>query len=355
MDSAIARLFQSEGLPPQGEGYLRQDGTPGHGDVVLTGKWDPSVPNIPPAVGGVDNPAWAAACLARWGFAKPCASTLGAPVEAPSLLHNWRGSSGVEGGFLVEGQVIHDGDYGGWFKGKIALPYTCDLQDQLDSEVCPQARTLAMKAQGPSADGPLTLKPIPVPAVPFDGMLQGQAYVTPDGRIRIYSGTALNEVDIHGNPVASSPPPAVPVGTPPVGHPSTPPAGAPPAPPAAKALAPGALLLLDRFQVSMTYKHTGIANGQTELLSGAGTPVALPETEGGTCYFWFFDKKKADVMVGIVPAGDAGWGIFAGGLTNVGCSLTVHDTKTGAQHTWTQNDGIPFQPIQDWGIHFKTP
>ena len=122
---------------------------------------------------------------------------------------------------------------------------------------------------------------------------------------------------------------------------------------AAPKLAPGALLLLGRFQVSMTYKTSRVVNGQTEQLSGAGTPVELPETEGGTCYFWFFDKRKAEVMVGIVSAGDAGWGVFAGGLTNVGCSLTVKDTKTGAEHTFTQNDGIAFQAIQDWGMHFK--
>jgi hypothetical protein len=114
----------------------------------------------------------------------------------------------------------------------------------------------------------------------------------------------------------------------------------PPVPPNALALHGG------RFQVSFTYLHRATVNGQSEQSSGAGTPVELPETNGGSGYFYFFDKTKVDVVVGIVQA-PAGWWVFAGGLTNVGCTLLVRDMKTGASKAYIAPDNIPFQPVQD--------
>ena len=39
--------------------------------------------------------------------------------------------------------------------------------------------------------------------------------------------------------------------------------------------------------------------------------------------------------------------VFAGGLTNVNVVTTVTDSQTGAVRTYVNNQGIPFQPVQD--------
>jgi hypothetical protein len=41
------------------------------------------------------------------------------------------------------------------------------------------------------------------------------------------------------------------------------------------------------------------------------------------------------------------WWVFAGGLTNVGVTLTVTDTQTGEFRTYTSPIGVPFAPLQD--------
>ena len=39
--------------------------------------------------------------------------------------------------------------------------------------------------------------------------------------------------------------------------------------------------------------------------------------------------------------------VFAGGLTNVGVTLLVEDTQTGASKTYNNPIGTPFAPLQD--------
>ena len=65
--------------------------------------------------------------------------------------------------------------------------------------------------------------------------------------------------------------------------------------------------------------------------------------------FWFFDVGSVDVVVKVLDGcsqnGHA-W-VFAGGLTNVGVSLSVIDMLNGAVKSYFNSDGTPFQPIQD--------
>jgi hypothetical protein len=80
--------------------------------------------------------------------------------------------------------------------------------------------------------------------------------------------------------------------------------------------------------------------------TGAGQAVALT---GDTGYFWFFSSNNVEMVVKAVtgcPLNSRYW-VFAGGLTNVNVITTVTDTQTGAVRTYVNNQGVPFQPIQD--------
>lgn len=94
-----------------------------------------------------------------------------------------------------------------------------------------------------------------------------------------------------------------------------------------------------RFRVNVAWStDTGSGAGQAESLTG----------DSG--YFWFFNPANIELIVKVLNgcgiSGNHFW-VFAGGLTNVGVVLTVTDTKTGAQKTYTNPRGTAFVPIQD--------
>jgi hypothetical protein len=80
--------------------------------------------------------------------------------------------------------------------------------------------------------------------------------------------------------------------------------------------------------------------------SGHGTAVPLTEEAG---YFSFFDAANVEVVVKTHEACsfDEKWWVFAGGLTNVQVTMTITDTRTSASQTYTNPQGVAFQPIQD--------
>jgi hypothetical protein len=80
--------------------------------------------------------------------------------------------------------------------------------------------------------------------------------------------------------------------------------------------------------------------------SGAGQAVALT---GDTGYFWFFSPSNAEIVAKAVAGCgfNSRYWVFAGGLTNVNVITTVTDTQTGAIRTYVNNQGVPFQPVQD--------
>jgi hypothetical protein len=94
-----------------------------------------------------------------------------------------------------------------------------------------------------------------------------------------------------------------------------------------------------RFSVRTHWTAPGSGNG-------AGQAVAMT---GDTGYFWFFSSNNVEIVVKAVtgcPLNSRYW-VFAGGLTNVNVITTVTDTQTGAIRTYVNNQGVPFQPIQD--------
>ncbi|HVE66185.1 MAG TPA: hypothetical protein VNC59_06360, partial [Thermoanaerobaculia bacterium] len=80
--------------------------------------------------------------------------------------------------------------------------------------------------------------------------------------------------------------------------------------------------------------------------SGAGQAVGLT---GDTGYFWFFSANNVEVVVKVVDgrAFNSRFWVFAAGLTNVHVEITVTDTATGSVRTYTNPQGVAFQPIQD--------
>ena len=80
-----------------------------------------------------------------------------------------------------------------------------------------------------------------------------------------------------------------------------------------------------------------------------GTARAVPETTD-TGLFWFFNAANIELVVKVLNACetefDSFW-VFAGGLTDVGVTLTVTDTQTGSVATYENPVGQPFETITD--------
>jgi hypothetical protein len=94
-----------------------------------------------------------------------------------------------------------------------------------------------------------------------------------------------------------------------------------------------------RFRVSVYY---ATKDGR----SGAGMGTRLTGDSGT---FWFFDAANIELIVKVLDGcGVNGhfW-VFAGGLTDVGVTLLVEDTVTGASRTYINPVGTAFQPLQD--------
>jgi lysyl endopeptidase len=97
-----------------------------------------------------------------------------------------------------------------------------------------------------------------------------------------------------------------------------------------------------RFRVTVSYST---AQGSSAA-SGAGMAVPLTADSG---YFWFFDASNIELIVKVLDACSISqhfW-VFAGGLTNVGVTIIVEDTVTGASQVYTNPVGTAFQPLQD--------
>ncbi|MDE3266768.1 MAG: fibronectin type III domain-containing protein [Acidobacteriota bacterium] len=94
-----------------------------------------------------------------------------------------------------------------------------------------------------------------------------------------------------------------------------------------------------RFSVRATWQKP---DGET------GDAVAWPLT-GDTGLYWFFEPSNVEMVLKVLDGcGVNGhrW-VFAGGLTDVGVTMTVTDTETGKVQTFGNPVGTPFQPVQE--------
>ena len=82
----------------------------------------------------------------------------------------------------------------------------------------------------------------------------------------------------------------------------------------------------------------------------------MPITDN-TGYLWFFKAANVEVVLKVLNgcASNGHYWFFAGGLTNVEVVIKVKDTLTGAEQTYTNPLGQPFQPIQDTAAFATCP
>jgi streptogramin lyase len=102
-----------------------------------------------------------------------------------------------------------------------------------------------------------------------------------------------------------------------------------------------------RFKIQVSY-HTSEGGG----LSGSGEAIALSSlgvTEGGL--FWFFGATNPEMLIKIIDGCSltSHFWVFYAATTNVGFTVTVTDTLTGHQVTYTNPDGQAAPPKQDTG------
>jgi uncharacterized metal-binding protein len=108
-----------------------------------------------------------------------------------------------------------------------------------------------------------------------------------------------------------------------------------------------------RFKVEVAYQTT-----QGGGLSGKGQAIPLASlgiAHGGA--FWFFSADNPEMLVKVVdgcPANGNKW-FFASAGTNVGLTVTLTDTTTGAQKIYTNPDLNPAAPIQDTAAFASCP
>ena len=108
-----------------------------------------------------------------------------------------------------------------------------------------------------------------------------------------------------------------------------------------------------RYTVQVSY-----STSQGGGLQGDGRSVALSSvgmTHGGA--FWFFSPNNPEILVKVLDGcsfNGAKW-FFASAGTNVGFTLTVTDTTTGAKKIYTNPDRNPALPIQDTSAFTTCP
>jgi hypothetical protein len=103
----------------------------------------------------------------------------------------------------------------------------------------------------------------------------------------------------------------------------------------------------NRYRVTADWQK---ASGET----GHGNAVPLT---GDTGYFWFFSSGNVEAVIKVLNAcgvNNRYW-VFAGGLTNVGVTIRVTDTLTGALNTYQNPIGTAFVPIQDTSAFATCP
>jgi hypothetical protein len=140
-----------------------------------------------------------------------------------------------------------------------------------------------------------------------------------------------------------------------------------------KIYAPGVGLIVDEvMELTETTPPPCVADGTTHCLQqgrfrvradwrdfqgGSGAAHALlGAAESGE--FWFFWPDNTELLVKVLDgcglAPGAYW-VFAAGLTNVEVTLTVEDTATAQQRTYSNALGVPFAPILDTAAFATCP
>ena len=89
----------------------------------------------------------------------------------------------------------------------------------------------------------------------------------------------------------------------------------------------------------------------------SGEGIAVEET-ADTGLFWFFDEANIELVVKVLDACDTefeSFWVFAGGLTDVGVTLTVTDTETLATAVYENPVGRRFETVADTAAFSACP
>jgi hypothetical protein len=178
-------------------------------------------------------------------------------------------------------------------------------------------------------------------------------------RMNLLATTSTGGTTMPQNPI--DPNTGLPAGTPPTppatttplppGTPPTPPSGGTPLPPGTPDPnsppigqtpgTPGAtpsnfIVLHGHYEVGVQFN--------TGSQAGDATPVRITSD---AAWFWFFTDNNPEIIIKVVGDVNHPW-VFAAGLTDVGCTITVRDKDNPANvKTYTNRQGAAFQPIQD--------
>jgi hypothetical protein len=80
--------------------------------------------------------------------------------------------------------------------------------------------------------------------------------------------------------------------------------------------------------------------------AGASGRISFTSYSQDSGIGWFFGPSNPELIVKVLDGGGAWW-FFAAGPTDVGVTLEVSDTQTGASKKYSQPAGSPFAPILD--------
>ncbi len=99
----------------------------------------------------------------------------------------------------------------------------------------------------------------------------------------------------------------------------------------------------NRFQIKAKFSQA--------CSSGNGDSAAGVQDTAAGGFLWCFDPGNPEIFAKVLDActpatGNTYW-VFLSGLTNVGVTITVTDTKTGKFKTYSNPSGTNFQPIFD--------
>jgi hypothetical protein len=104
---------------------------------------------------------------------------------------------------------------------------------------------------------------------------------------------------------------------------------------------PTVACVANRFKVEVSYDATPA--------NGAGPATVVLES-GKSVKFSFFDPANIELILKVLDACSPPfnkWWVFGGGLTNVGVTIRVTDTTTGAMKTYTNPKGTLFKSFAD--------
>jgi photosystem II stability/assembly factor-like uncharacterized protein len=88
--------------------------------------------------------------------------------------------------------------------------------------------------------------------------------------------------------------------------------------------------------------------------SGVGQGVGVTADTGA---FWFSSADNLELIVKVLDGCSLNghYWVFAAGLTNVGVTVSVTDSQTGAAQTYTNPAGVPFPALQDTAAFASCP